>query len=122
MTQRVLNWMLIASMVMLPLRLVWADIQPNCDMHEPSVEHHAGHHMHHSLAMDQHDGVDSRDCCCCDSGSSCASDCGFSISVGVILPSGIDLSLPNAISIRTKIANDLVFREYSPPTRPPAYL
>jgi hypothetical protein len=122
MTQRILNWMLIALMVMSPLRLVWADGQPNCDMHDQSAEQHAEHHWHHSADANQYDVVDSGDCCCCDSSASCGSDCGFSIGASVILPSGIDLALSNPSSIRTKIVNDLVFREFSPPTRPPAYL
>ena len=120
MTQRILNWMLITLMVMLPLRVVWADVQSSCDMHDPSAEQHAEHHQHHSPDADQYGSVDSGDCCCCDSGTSCGSDCGASTSVGVILPSGLDLSLSNTFSIRTKTVNDLVFRELSPPTRPPA--
>lgn len=121
MTQRILNWMLIALMVLLPLRVVWADVQSSCDMQDPSTEQHAEHHQHHSPDADQFVSVDSGDCCCCDSGASCGADCGASTSVGVILPSGLDLSLPNTLSIRTKIVNGLVFREIRPPTRPPAY-
>ena len=122
MTQRILNWMLIALMVMLPLRLVWADVESSCDRQDPSAEQYATHHMHHSHDIDQYDGVDSGDCCCCDNGTSCGSDCGFSYNVGVILSSGLDLSLSNTFSIRTKIVTDLVFRDLSPPTRPPAFL
>lgn len=121
-TQRILNWLLITLMVMLPFRFVWADVESSCHMHDQPSEQTVGHHLHHSADVDQFDVVDLDDCCCCESGMYCSTDCGVSLSAGVILPSALIVPFINASSIRTKIVNDLVFREHIPPTRPPAYL
>jgi len=109
---------------MLPLRGVIANDKSTCELHDevsPEVMSHAVH-MAHIMADDAGiDADESNDCCCCDNGMKCTSDCGIGTSVPFISQSAITLPAVNQTAFRIHVTNDLVFRDLAPPIRPPAY-
>jgi len=124
-TRSILNWVLIAMMVMLPLRGVMAVDESTCELHDQASQGVMDHaiHMAHVLAEDAGvDTAESSDCCCCDNNMRCTSDCGIGTSVSFISQSAFTLPASTETAFHTHVNNDLVFRDPAPPVRPPASL
>lgn len=129
-TRNLLSWILVALMVMLPLRGVMAFDQASCQMHDPgnnsAVAEMHDHSMHAMQGSPDDAGVatssESHDCCCCDGGMNCNGDCGIGLSASLIMQSVMTVPVLNRTAIRTQINNNLISRELIPPTRPPANL
>lgn len=120
-----LNWVLIAMMLMLPLRGVMAVDETTCELHDQASTEVMGHNMHmaHLTADDVAiDAEQSNDCCCCESSMNCTSDCGIGTSVPFISQSAIILPALNETAYHSHVDNDLIFRDLAPPVRPPASL
>lgn len=112
-------------MVMLPLRGVMASSQSTCELHDEASQQVMDHDMHKAHMMAEDAGMDtdeSNDCCCCDNGMKCTSDCGIGTSVSFITQSTITVPAQNETAFRTHVNNNLVFRDPAPPIRPPASL
>jgi hypothetical protein len=121
-TRNILNWVLIAMMVMLPLRGVMAFAQATCEMHGQATEDRSMHMMH-QMAEDVQIGADeSQNHDCCDSGISCTGDCGTGMSVSFITQSAVMLPALNKTAFNPFVNNNLVFRDLTPPLRPPENL
>jgi hypothetical protein len=116
-----LNWFLIATLVMLPLQTALA-IDQSCQEHEQVSQQPVGHHAHTGHETDHDETVGSDNCCCCESTMTCNADCGVGISASIIMQNALTVPVLNQPSFRTRVVNNLVFRELVPPTRPPAYL
>ncbi len=120
-----LNWVLIAMMVMLPLRSVMAFAQTTCEMHDQAsqaVEDHSMHMMHMMAEVTQVDAGEPQNSDCCDSGITCFADCSMGMSVSFIAQSAVMLPVMNEAAFNTVVNNNLVFRVLAPPIRPPANL
>ncbi len=120
---KALNWIVIALMVMMPLRSVLAVTQAACDMHAQSLSveiDHSMHAMHQANQPDQADTAVIHDCC--DSAMHCNNECSVGTTVSFISPPTISLPTSTEAVIHTRVNDDLVFREITPPVRPPAYL
>jgi hypothetical protein len=121
--RNLLNWAVIMMMVMLPLRGVLALPLAACDMHE-TASHAAGDHgahaMHHAAESVQTGTADASDCC--DSAAHCGGDCGMGTGFSFIAPSVISVPSSTGPGIRSRVIDHLVFREITPPVRPPASL
>jgi hypothetical protein len=122
-TPQIVNWILIALMVVMPLRAVMALERVNCEMHDAAIATSHDHSMH--MMHDMNDQVqplatDQQTCCCCDGTVSCTSDCAAGLSVSLLLPSSVVLPERNRPLYRSMMANKPVFRDPSPPLRPPA--
>ena len=71
-------WILIALMVVMPLRAAMALDRVNCEMHDAdtaSAHDHSMHMMHDMNDQVQPLATDQQTCCCCDGTASCTSDC-----------------------------------------------
>lgn len=125
-----------------PFRGVIAMSDSHCDMEEmqsaSSHDEMAGTHdmsmMASTVSMHQHNppqydqvaveqAVKKHQCCCCDNdGSSCVGNCDMGITVSLLMqatfyaPVFIDVTEPAIFS------PELVLRELTPPSRPPAIL
>ena len=121
--RKMLNWVVIMMMVMLPVRSVLALPLAACDMHEAASHasgDHGAHAMHHAVESVRNGTADASDCC--DSATHCGGDCGMGTGFSFIAPSVI--SVPSSIEhgIHSRFIDHLVFREIAPPFRPPANL
>jgi len=124
-TRNILNWVLIAMMVMLPMRSVMAFVETACEMHDQAsqvVENHSAHMMHQMDEDVQIDADESQNNDCCDSDISCTGDCSTGISVSFITQSAVMLPVWNKTAFNPLVSNNLVFRDLTPPLRPPANL
>jgi len=124
-TRSVLNWLLIAMMVMLPMRSVIAFAQSTCEMHDQASQAVKGHSMHmmHQIAEDaQSDTAESQNHDCCDSDITCTGDCSTGMSVSFITQSAVMLPVLNKTAFNVLVSNNPVFRDLTPPLRPPANL
>jgi len=124
-TRSILNWVLIAMMVMLPMRSVMAFAQSACEMHDQASQAVKGHNMHmmHQIAEDaQSDTAESQNHDCCDSNISCTGDCSTGMNVSFITQSAVMLPVLNKTAFNVLVSNNLVFRDLTPPLRPPANL
>jgi hypothetical protein len=124
-TRNILNWLLIAMMVMLPLRSVMALAQTTCEMHGQASLEMEGHSMHTMHMMNEDAQADNgatqnRDCC--KSGKTCTGDCCIGISVSFITQSAVLLPEFNEAAFNPLVNNSLVSRNLAPPVRPPANL
>lgn len=117
----IVNWVLIAMMVMLPMRSAMAFSQFTCEMHDESARKLMDHGMHMMVDGARMD-IDAPMDCCLDSDNHCGNDCGMNMSVSIITPSAITLPALHQTAFRTHVINDLVFRDLAPPIRPPASL
>lgn len=120
-----LNWLLIVLMALLPLRNATAFEQVNCQMHDQSSMEMSGHDMHamHGMShMDSSDTTAPDNCCCCDNGMSCNGDCGLGLGASFIVQSAITVPVISDTTCRIHINATLVFRDVSPPIRPPENL
>jgi hypothetical protein len=121
-TRNILNWVLIVMMVMLPLRGVMAFAQSTCKMHDQAMEGH-GMHMMHMMAEDvQIDADESQNCDCCKGDITCSGDCSIGMSVSFITQSAVMLPALNKTAFNPLVNNNLVFRDLTPPLRPPENL
>jgi len=112
-------------MVMLPLRSVMAFAQSTCEMHDQAsqaVEDHSMHMMHQKAEDAQSDTGDSQNSDCCNSGITCTGDCSVGMSVSFITQSAVMLPALNETEFNPLVNNSLVFRDLTPPLRPPANL
>ena len=111
-------------MAMLPLRSVIAFDQSSCQMlDQVSMEvDHSAHSMHAMSDAAQPESDELNNCCCCDSDMKCSSDCGMGAGVSFLMQSAVSLPVLNQAALRTHIDNTLVFRDLTPPVRPPASL
>jgi hypothetical protein len=112
-------------MVVLPLRSLQAVEQSNCQEQDQASHHAAEHHWDHERWMPaevQHESAAADICCCCESSISCFSDCGMSVNTSIIMQHVLAVAISDKSSIRTQVENSLLFRELTPPIRPPAYL
>jgi hypothetical protein len=124
-TRNILNWVLIAVMVMLPLRSVMAFALTSCEMHDQAsqaVEGHSMHMMHRMVENARSDTGDSQNSDCCNSGITCTGDCSIGMSVSFITPSVVMLPALNEAEFNPLVNNNLVLRDLTPPLRPPANL
>lgn len=124
-TRNILNWVLIAMMVMLPMRSVMAFVDTACEMHDQASQTVKGHGMHMMHQMDEDARIDadvSRNNDCCDSDVSCTGDCSTGVSVSFITQSAVMLPVLNKTAFNPLVSNHLVFRDPTPPLRPPANL
>jgi hypothetical protein len=126
-TRHILNWMLVALMVMLPLRNVSALEQVNCQMHDQSsieMNEHGMHGMHgvSDIADADTDANEQHNCCCCDSGMNCNGNCSLGPAVSFIMQPAITVPLINGTAFHSCINSPLVLTEFSPPLRPPINL
>ena len=121
-TRNILNWVLIAMMVMLPMRSVMALAQSACEMHEQAEKGHSMHMMHHIAKHAQSNTAESQNHDCCDSDISCTGDCSTGMSVSFITQSAVMLPVLNKTAFNVRVSNNLVFRDLTPPLRPPANL
>lgn len=124
-TRSILNWVLIAMMVMLPMRSVMAFAQSACEMHDhvsKAVENHSAHMMHQIAKDAQSDTAESQNNDCCNGGISCTGDCSTGMSVSFITQSAVMLPVLNNTAFNVLVSNNLVFRDLTPPLRPPANL
>ncbi len=124
-TRNLLSWVVIAMMVMMPLRGVLALTHTTCDMHDPAsqvMDDHRMHMMHQVNEFVSMDVAESLECCCCDSAMQCGSDCGIGINASCITQSVFTFPSLNTTTFHTFVNNNLVFRELAPPIRPPANL
>ncbi|MBT8129652.1 MAG: hypothetical protein KJP10_06655 [Gammaproteobacteria bacterium] len=122
-TPHIVNWVLIALMVVLPLRGVIALERIACEMHDAdaaSVHDHSMHRMHAMNDQVQPLTTEKQTCCCCDVGTTCSNDCAAGLSVSLIMQSSVVLPERNRSVYRALIGNKPVFRDPSPPLRPPA--
>lgn len=119
-----LNWIVIALMVMLPLRGVIALDQSACEMHDEASEEMVDHSLHamHLMAEGAQMDADESQNCCSDLSMNCNSDCGIGMSVSFLMQSAIAVPAQNETTFRTHVNNNLVFRDIAPPIRPPASL
>jgi hypothetical protein len=142
---RLLHWLLIITMAMLPLRIALA-VNPGCGMHEhgaPSAAHpmhnhsgqmamngHAGHRMmnhadpvagiDHLSYSNADQSTTKHHCCCCDSAkSSCSPDCGMGLHASAIMTSVFSMTNSYQSRTVTVAADVLQTRELTPPSRPP---
>lgn len=123
--RNMLNWLLIAMIVMLPLRSVMAFAQTTCEMHGQASLEMAGHSMHmmHLMTGDAQAGNSaSQNGDCCKSGKTCTGDCCVGISVSFIMQSAVLLPAFNEAAFNPLVNTSLVFRNLAPPVRPPANL
>ena len=117
--------LLIATMVILPLRAAVAIDQSDCEMHDQVQQTMVDHSMHGMHQVDESvrfDVEEMQACCCCDTAIQCSTDCGAGMSVSYSLQSAVTVPALNASVLRTHVVNNLVFRDIPPPVRPPAYL
>ncbi|UCB56059.1 MAG: hypothetical protein JSW45_05890 [Thiotrichales bacterium] len=121
-TRNMINWIVIAMMVMLPLRGVVAFEQSECDMHDQSAQMVHDHSMHQLDDAMQMDVAESENCCCCDMDKQCAMDCGIGASASIIVQSVPTMPSLSGSVVLASVDHNLVFRELSPPIRPPASL
>jgi hypothetical protein len=122
-TPQIVKWILIALMVAMPLRAVMALERVNCEMHDAdtaSAHDHSMHMMHDMNDQVQPLATEQQTCSCCDGTASCTSDCAAGLSVSLLLPSSVVLPERNRQLYRSLMANKPVFRDPSPPLRPPA--
>ena len=119
-----LNWIVIALMVMLPLRGVIALDQSACEMHDEASEKMVDHSLHamHLMAEGVQMDADETQNCCSDLSMNCSSDCGIGMSVSFLMHSAITVPVQNETAFRTYVNDNLVFRDLAPPIRPPASL
>jgi hypothetical protein len=123
-TRNILNWIVIAMMVMLPLRGVIALDQSACEMHDEASEEMVDHSLHTMHLMTEGVQMDANESqnCCSDLSMNCNSDCGIGMSVSFLMQSAIAVPAQNETAFRTHVNNNLVFRDLAPPIRPPASL
>jgi len=119
-----LNWIVIAIMVMLPLRGVIALDQSTCEMHNEASQEVVDHSLHEMHLMTEGAQIDTNESqnCCSDLSMNCNSDCGIGMNVSFIMQSAITFPAQNETAFRTHVNNNLVFRDLAPPIRPPASL
>ena len=124
-----LNWFLIAMIVMLPLRGVLALDRASCEMHDEASQIEQGHAMHMAghVTMHMQEDVDlkaagSDDCCCCDKSMQCSSHCGPGAGASVIIQSAFTVPELKRVTLRTHVNSGLIFRDPEPPVRPPENL
>ena len=85
----------------------------------------AGSFMHMMHQMDEDARIDAdvpRNNDCCDSDVSCTGDCSTGVSVSFITQSAVMLPVLNKTAFNPLVSNHLVFRDPTPPLRPPANL
>jgi hypothetical protein len=130
-TRNILNWVLIAMMVMLPLPNIMAVAQAGCEMHDQASQAAQDHSMHMMHLMDEDARIDAHesrnnDCCdrdmSCGRDISCTGDCGTATSVSFITQSAAMLPTLNRAVFNPLVDNNLVFRNLAPPVRPPSNL
>ena len=124
-TRSIINWALIAVMMLLPMRSVMAFAQSTCEMHDQApqaVKVHSMHMMHQVVEDSQSDTAESQNHDCCDSDISCTGDCSTGTSVSFITQSAVMLPVLNKTAFNVLVSNNLVFRDLTPPLRPPANL
>ena len=112
-------------MVMLPMRSVLAFTQSTCEMHDhvsKAMENHGAHMMHLMGEDAQSDTGDSQNSDCCNGGITCTGDCSVGISMSFITPSAVMLPALNEAEFNPVVNNTVVFRDLTPPLRPPANL
>ena len=126
-----INWLIIAMMVVLPVRAVNAFAQFACETPEQAAEVMHDHSMHmmqetrtqHEMhVMPETVQTDSAACCCCDGDVSCSGDCAAGAGASFVMPAMIRVPVVHGSEIRTHVAVDPLSRDQSPPTRPPASL
>lgn len=110
-----------AALALTPVGVVNA-MTDDCDMDRQAMSvsmstsaDHSGHMMH-SSAVDEVSIADS----CCDNASICSADCDASLQVGVIGAHAVDRTINADDSYTLSIVDNLLIRELSPPSRPPA--
>jgi len=121
--RKLLNWVVVIMMVMLPLRGGLALPQAACDMHEAAshaADDHSGHKMHHAVESVQTETADASDCC--DSATHCGGDCGMGTGFSFMAPSIISVPSSTGPGVRSRVTDHLVARDIAPPVRPPANL
>ena len=108
-----------------PLRSVMAIQSTHCQMddmsvmnsmvQDQSVQGQTSHHMDHdqSIAVDQQ-------CCCCD--DACAGSCDMGMSASLVMQSSSYGPVFRNVSESVSISTDILVRELTPPSRPPANL
>ena len=109
-------------MVMLPLRGVVAFEQTECDMHDQAAQMMHDHSMHQLDDAMQVDVAESENCCCCDTDTLCTMDCGIGTGASIIVQSVPMMPSLSGSVLHPSIDHNLVFRELSPPIRPPSSL
>jgi hypothetical protein len=122
-TPHIVNWVLIALLIMLPLRGVIALERIDCGMQAAeaaSVHDHSMHMKHGVSDQVQPLTTEKHACCCCDVGTSCSNDCAAGLGVSLIMQSSVVLPERNRPVYRSLIGNKPVIRDPSPPLRPPA--
>ena len=108
-----------------PLRSVMAIQSTHCQMDDmpvmnsmvqgQSAQDQSSNHMNH----DQSTAVDQQ-CCCCD--DACAGSCDMGMSASLVMQSSSYGPVFRNVSESVSISTDILVRELTPPSRPPANL
>ena len=132
-TYNLLRWFLIVMLTITPLRAVTADVS-GCKMktadnvHTASMmsDHAAGHHQtgqHEQMTKADDSSAVSHQCCCCsDSTSACAGNCDMGVTASLILQELSYSVAVLAVSESVITTSNILLRELTPPSRPPAAL
>lgn len=121
-TNRLLHWLLVISLAILPVRAVTA-ADMACE-HDSEMQLMTGHGEHHAgmmqhaddTAMDEDSG---HDCCCCKGEGLCSSDCGMGLHAAAIIPSAAVTANHFLPLLLAETSDSLHTRILTPPSRPP---
>ena len=116
-----LNWFLIAMMVMLPLRSVLAFDQTSCQMQHETPRMMVDHSSH-MMPDDVQGNPDKAHNCCSESGAACNNNCSSGMNLSFVFQKPVLITANYNSMLVANTSNDVLFRATTPPIRPPAYL
>lgn len=114
-------------MMLAPVRSVMAMQQSHCDMEDETIMSStmpAHHDMSTMASMDMAMNMEQaieHQCCCCD-GDSCVANCEASITASLVMQPSAYLPALINVSYSEILSSDVINRELTPPSRPPANL
>jgi hypothetical protein len=114
---KLLHYVLIVLLMFAPVRGAMALQQVHCNMDDMVMESHDMASMPSTDTKQQAD----RQCCCCD-GADCASNCDMGMTVSLVIQQTPYIPVFKKVSESITISANILLRELTPPSRPPANL
>ncbi len=116
-------------MVIAPVRGALAIQDSHCDMEEMVMSKHDGMMGSHDMMTHDMSGMmsseqpqhNSKQCCCCD-GTDCAGQCDMGMSVSIVVQQSSYVPVFKDVSESITVSENILVRELTPPSRPPANL
>lgn len=132
---KLLHYVLIVLLMFAPLRGVVAMQDTHCDMDEMSMSSSSADSSHEMMvsdemhimssidadALQQESGQSDHQCCCCE-GADCAANCDLGTVVSLVLQQSSYVPLFKDVSESISVSQNILIRELTPPSRPPATL